>query len=137
MVVMFLGDVSVLEMCQVCTWSIYLMHTRASVLNLWAKDTGVPPLFQRLRHPTGPFLCKTRFSSYSSTKTTRQSRLSTEADIRIQLAVTKQDAKEICRNVKLCYFSHQGFFFFNLATFCYFEIILMFFALFFKDVNDT
>lgn len=126
---MFLGDSSVLEMCQVCTCSIYLVHTRASVLNLWAKDTGVPTPFQRLRGSTRPFLCKTRFSSYSSTKTTHQNPLSTEADRRIQLAVTKQDAKEICKNVKLCYFSHQGFFF-NLATFCYFEIILIFFALF-------
>ena len=46
------------------------------------------------------YLCKARFSSHTSTKTTYCNRLKAELDMRIQLSSIKLYIKEICKTVK-------------------------------------
>lgn len=75
MVIMYLGEVSVLQMCYVWTYFICVMHTRASVLKMWAKDKGV--LNNPFRGSARFYLRESRFSSSSSIQTTSQHTTST------------------------------------------------------------
>lgn len=86
---MYLSEFRLLEMGYICTWLIYLLHSSQSV------GPGLGDPYNLSRGSPGSTLCKTRFPSYSSVKTTHLSRLSTEADTGIHVALTKPDSKEI------------------------------------------
>ena len=71
------------------------------------------------------YLCEVEYSSYTSTKTTKQNILNAESNMRIQLSSIKPDTNEIFTNVKQRLFFSLIFFLFWKIQLSFIKMLLM------------